>query len=164
MTARNGNGNGQSWIWPSVIAGAFALVNAFWVVVWGTITTETSRLQREIDRLYTRAEEVYTKKENTEQYRQRISIEIKNNQLLIENLVTQLRRVRDDVITKDSYQGRHDAIIEDIKRSNIRIDELRRDFGASYTLSDKIKELQEQIKLLQLQGFQKQGSSKATAP
>lgn len=146
-------GNGHAWIWPSVIGGGVALVNAFWIVVWGAVNAETGRLQKEIDKYYYRAEEIYTKRENTEQYRQRVAVEIANLKTEHERLIQQVRRMRDDVISRDAYNGRHDALIEDVKRSNIRIDELRKDFGSSYTLSDKIKELQEQIKLLQVQGY-----------
>jgi len=149
------NSNGNSWVLPSVIAGGIALINAFWIVVWGTVNSETSRLQREIDRLYTRSEETYTKKENTEQYRQRNGVEIKNLQLGIDQAVAQTRRLRDDTITRDAYNGRHEALQDDVKRLNSRLDEIRKDFGGAYTLSDKIKELQDQIKLLQTQNWKK---------
>ncbi len=164
MANGNGNGNGQSWVWPSIIAGGTALIQAFWILAYGSISAELTRLQKEIDKQYHRAEEVYTKKENTEQYRQRIAVEIKALQNDVDKhvisvkdeskrMVEQVRRLRDDSVSRDSYAGRHEAIIDDVKRANVRIDELRRDFGASYTLSDKIKELQDQIKLLQAQGY-----------
>lgn len=110
-----------------------------------------ARLQQEINRHAKQSDESYTKKENTEQYRQRVTAEIAAIRGEEARTLEQIRRLRVDVLTKESYQGRHEAFVEDIKRVSTRIDELRRDFGGAYTLSDKIKELQEQLKLLQMQ-------------
>lgn len=148
--AKNGNGNGNGYVWLYVIGG---LVQAFWILAWGSMTAEMGRLQREIDKHGKFAEETYTKKENTEQYRQRVSVEIKNLQADSNRMLEQTRRLRDDVVSKDTYNGRHDAVLDDIKRMSTRIDEQRRDFGGAYTLSDKIKELQDQLKALQLRTY-----------
>lgn len=164
--SQNGYRNGNSWLWPVLVAAAFAamtgLLQAFWSNVWSNVNTELARVQAQLDQLAKKNElhaadlnQLFVPRPETDEYHRRVDDKIRalNDKIGIEDAAT--RRARDQVrqiyLSKETFDSNHQFITREMERLNSRIDEMRRDFGSSYTLGDKIKEIQDQLKLLQEQ-------------
>lgn len=165
--AKNGNGNGTSWIWPSVVSAFTALVGGFILYVISTISAEQMRLERSIERQADMSAKTYTSIAEELQYRVRMAEEIKRlDEYNSRDNVVKMR-MRDQFLTKETYNARHEPLIADITRLTERLNEfrkegqtnfdsIRKDFGSTYTLTDKIKDLERQIQTLQSQVIRSQ--------
>lgn len=133
-----------SWLWPIVVG---AVIQGFWAVAWGSVNSELTRLQKEIDRTNAYIGSEFLRIGSAEEYRKHADDESKHLSQDVLMIRDNLRRLRAEVPSREALANLNDAV----KRTNDRVDELRKDFGASYTLSDKIKEFQDQLKALQTQ-------------
>jgi hypothetical protein len=68
-----------------------------------------------------------------------------NTDKTLENMRTDLAKLRDQQVTRGEHQQKWDADAAAFIRLQNEIDEIKRDFGSAYSLNDKIKELQTEL-------------------
>ena len=141
MQYRNGNG----WLVPAVVSTVVLLLQALWAVVWSTVTNEQTKLEHEIELI----QKEFVRVSLFNEYRETIGVEFKRIDEKTEINRKDNLLVRSTFLTKDEYYAKRQPLEEDIKRMDDRITEIRKDFGSTYTLNDKLKELQDQLRQIQ---------------
>lgn len=128
------------------------LLQGFSVFVWNSITAEQSKLEKDIAFLRQLIDDRISKLDAEfirRQEAQIFNVQLKSLSDKVDLDEAAARRMRDTYLRVDNYTGQHAQVTLEIGRVAARLEEVRKEFGAAYTLGDRIKEFQDQLKRLQ---------------
>lgn len=159
VAKRYGNGNGfqiNSNTTLSVsLVGTIVLASVSMGTMWSQLaslqqqinsnaianTTSILRIKEDIEHTDTRVTQAWQQllpRGESGEYRKRV------DEAII-RIDFDVQKIKDSIVSRAEHQGKWQAVDDEFKRINNRIDEIRKDLGSSYTLADKIKDLDKQL-------------------
>lgn len=143
---KNGNGhNGNGLMVPISICAAIimALLQAFWGVAWSGINANIARIEEQTLLRQRTIEQQFLRIREHEEFTKRLDAQI-----------TKIEAGLKDIATRDEVNTRLGINSNSILQVRSDVDTLKRDLGQTYSIKDALKDLQDQLKVLQNRTWQ----------